>query len=67
VLALKVSVAVPEPPVKDEGLIDEAIPVVLEAERKTVPEKLFEGVIVMMDEPVLIALTFTLAGLEVIE
>jgi hypothetical protein len=48
------------------GLIDEDSPIVPEVERDTVPEKWFNGVIVMMDEPLLPALISTLATLAVI-
>ena len=59
--------AVPEPPVRLVGLIARVSPAVLEAERDTVPEKRFNDVIVMVDEPVLAALTSTLEGFAVIE
>jgi len=59
-------VAVPEPPGRLVGLIDEDSPVVPEAERDTVPEKWFKGVIVMMDEPLLPTLISILATLAVI-
>ena len=63
---LKVSVAVPEPPGILVGLIPRVSPVVPEAERDTVPEKWFNGVMVMTAEPVLPALTTTFAMLAVI-
>ena len=58
---LKVSVAVPEPPGILVGLIARVSPVVLVGERDIVPEKWFNGVMVMTAEPVLPALTTTLA------
>ena len=63
---LKVSVEVPEPPGILVGLIARVSPVVLVGERDTVPEKWFKGVMVMMEEPVVPALTTTFARLEVI-
>jgi hypothetical protein len=59
-------VAVPDPPVRLEGLIIEVNPAELEDESETVEEKRFSGVIVMIDEPVLPALATTFAGLAVI-
>ena len=47
-------------------MIDGVNPFVPESERDTVPEKLFRGIIVMMDEPVLPALICTLPGLATI-
>ena len=55
--------AVPVPPVRVLGLTVVFSPIVLEAERVTVPEKLFSCEITMVDEPVLPALIFKLAGL----
>jgi hypothetical protein len=66
VTELKVSVAVPTPPERLVGSIPGVSRVVPEAERNTVPEKWFKGVIVIMDEPVLPALICTLAKLAVI-
>jgi len=66
VFELKVSVAVPEPPGIFVGLIARVSPVVLVGERDTVPEKWFNEVMVMTAEPVLPALTTTLAMLAVI-
>ena len=63
---LKVRVAVPEPPKMIVGLIAGVSPVVLVTVSDTVPEKWFNGVIVMMEEPVVPALISTLSGLEVI-
>ncbi len=63
-MALKVSVDVPEPPGRLVGLIVAVIPVVAEGERDMVPEKWFNDVIVMIDEPVLPALISALARLE---
>jgi hypothetical protein len=59
-------VAVPDPPVRLEGLIIEVNPAEPEDESETVEEKWFTGVIVMIDEPVLPALATTFAGLAVI-
>jgi hypothetical protein len=63
-LALKVRVAVPEPPVRLVGLIDVVSPVVPLEERDTVPEKWFKGVSVMVEDPVVLALVSTIAGFE---
>jgi hypothetical protein len=59
-------VAVPDPPVRLVGLIDEVNPAELEDESETVEETWFTGVIVMIDEPVLPALVTTFAGLAMI-
>jgi len=48
------------------GLIAGLSPVVPETEKDTVPEKWFKGVIVMMDDPLLLALIFTLVRSAVI-
>jgi hypothetical protein len=58
--------AVPEPPRMRVGLIARVSPVVLVEERDTVPVKWFKGVMVMMEEPVVPALTTTFARLAVI-
>lgn len=58
--------AVPEPPGRFVGLIDDANPLVAEIERDTVPEKWFRGIIAMVDEPVFPALICTLPGLALI-
>lgn len=65
-VAPKVSVADPEPPKILVGLIDDVNPEVPESERDMVPEKWFNGVIVVMDEPLLPALISILATLAVI-
>jgi hypothetical protein len=49
------------------GLIEEVSPVVPEDEMDTVPEKWFNGVTVMIDEPLVPTLIFTLPALAVIE
>jgi hypothetical protein len=58
-------VAVPEPPLRLVGLIAGVSPVVVEGERDTVPVKWLRGVTVILDEPGLPALIFTLVGLAV--
>jgi hypothetical protein len=63
VIELKVNVAIPEPLGMLAGLIVEVSPAVPEVERETVAEKWFNGVIVMVDEPLLPALISILATL----
>ena len=58
--------AVPEPPETLVGLIAMVSPVVPEAERDTVPEKWFKGVMVMVEDPAVPALIATFAILAVI-
>ena len=65
-LELNVSVAIPEPPGMLAGLIVVVSPAVPEVESETIPEKWFNGVIVMVDEPLLPALISMLATLAVI-
>jgi hypothetical protein len=66
VLEVNVSIAIPEPPAMLAGLIVVVSPAVPEVESETIPEKWFNGVIVMLDEPLLPALISILATLAVI-